>query len=209
MDVQAEQMMPMELDGHHSELAVDPSWADACLTCGTCASACPIAGVDGLDPRKIVRMAVLGMDKELVDTQWPWKCTMCGKCEVSCPAGIQITALMRKLRGTRDRDKVPGPIHKGVAMCLERGNNLGIPKDDFVFLCEELGADGRLLSRIRYAHDVHGARVLVTVNSRSLCRAGRYEYWWKIFYAAGESWTIPSENWKASAGACSRVTMPP
>jgi len=35
---------------------------------------------------------------------------------------------MRKLRGLRDRDKVPGPIHKGVAMCLERGNNLGIPK---------------------------------------------------------------------------------
>jgi len=50
MEARAEQQIaPMELDGHHSEIAIDPSWADACLTCGTCASACPIAGVDGLD----------------------------------------------------------------------------------------------------------------------------------------------------------------
>jgi len=199
MEASAEQMPPMVLEGHHSELAVDPSWADACLTCGTCASACPIAGVDGLDPRKIVRMAVLGMDKELIESQWPWKCTMCGKCEVSCPANIQIVALMRKIRGNRERDKVPGPIHKGVVMCLERGNNLGIPKDDFVYLCEELGEELAADSCPGFVTpiDVHGARVLVTINSKEpFAEPDDMKYWWKIFYAAGESWTIPSENWE-------------
>jgi len=199
MEASAGQMAPMVLDGHHSALAIDPSWADACLTCGTCASACPIAGVDGLDPRKIVRMAVLGMDKELVASQWPWKCTMCGKCEESCPASIQITALMRKIRGSRDRDKVPGPIHKGVVMCLERGNNLGIPKDDFVFLCEELGEElaADCCPGFVTPVDVHGARVLVTVNSKEpFAEPDDMKWWWKIFYAAGESWTIPSENWE-------------
>ena len=190
---------PLAINGFKSQLAIDPSWADSCLTCGTCASACPISGVDGLDPRKIVRMAVLGMDQELVDSTWPWKCTMCGKCEESCPANINIVALMRKIRGTRERDKVPGPIHKGVVMCLERGNNLGIPKDDFVFLCEDLGEELAEESCPGFVTplDVHGARVMVTVNSKEpFGEPEDMKWWWKIFYAAGESWTIPTENWE-------------
>jgi excisionase family DNA binding protein len=190
---------PLLINGQKSEIAIDPSWGDSCLTCGTCSSACPIAGVDSLDPRKIVRMAVLGMDKELVDSSWPWKCTMCGKCEESCPANIQIVALMRKIRGTRERAKVPGPIHKGVTMCLERGNNLGIPKDDFLFLCEDLGEElaEESCPGFKTPVDVHGARVLVTVNSKEpFAEPDDMKWWWKIFYAAGESWTIPSENWE-------------
>lgn len=190
---------PLEILGIKSDLTEDSSWADSCLTCGTCASACPISGVDGLDPRKIVRMAVLGMDRELVDSSWAWKCTMCAKCEESCPANIKITGLMRKIRGTRERDKVPGPIHKGVTMCLERGNNLGIPKDDFVFLCEDLGEElaEESCPGFQTPIDVHGARLLVTVNSKEpFAEPDDMKWWWKIFYAAGESWTISSENWE-------------
>lgn len=190
---------PFNVTGMRSQLAMEPSWADSCLTCGTCASACPISGVDGLDPRKIVRMAVLGMDKELVDSSWPWKCTMCAKCEEACPENIKIITLMRKIRGARDRDKVPGPIHKGVVMCLERGNNLGIPKEDFVFLCEDLGEEmaEEGCPGFKTPVDVHGARVLVTVNSKEpFGEPDDMKWWWKIFYAAGESWTISSENWE-------------
>jgi Fe-S oxidoreductase len=177
----------------------DTSWADTCLSCGTCASACPIAGVDGLDPRKIVRMAVLGLEEELLDTNWPWKCTMCAKCESACPAGVQLMALMRRLRGMRQRDLVPGPIHKGVVTCLERGNNLGIPKDDFLFLCEELGEEleEEGLQGFKTPIDVGGARVLVTVNSKEpFAEPDDMKYWWRIFHAVGESWTISSENWE-------------
>lgn len=188
-----------EVNGNTSTLAMEAAWADNCLTCGTCASACPISGVDGLDPRKLIRMAVYGMDDELVESQWPWKCTMCGKCEEACPANIQITALMRKIRGSRERDRVPGPIHKGVVMCLDRGNNLGIPKDDFIFLCEDLGEElaEEGCPGFQTPIDVHGARVLVTVNSKEpFAEPDDMKWWWKIFYAAGESWTIPSENWE-------------
>ena len=189
----------MDLDYKEKTIYSDAHWADTCLTCGTCASACPIAGVDGLDPRKIIRMAVLGMDEELDKTNWPWKCTMCAKCENACPAGVQIMALMRKLRGLRDRDLVPGPIHKGVVTCLERGNNLGIPKDDFIFLCEELGEElvEEGLDGFETPIDKVGARVMVTVNSKEpFAEPDDMKYWWRIFYAAGESWTIPSENWE-------------
>jgi Fe-S oxidoreductase len=144
-------------------------------------------------------MAVFGMDQELIDSTWPWKCTMCAKCEEACPANIKITALMRKIRGSRDRNLVPGPIHKGVQMCLERGNNLGIPKDDFIFLCEDLGEElaEDECPGFKTPIDVHGARVMVTVNSKEpFAEPDDMKWWWKIFYAAGESWTIPSEHWE-------------
>jgi ferredoxin len=190
---------PLHLGEAGKTLYDDPSWADACLTCGTCASACPIAGVDGLDPRKIVRMAFLGLEDELISSDWPWKCTMCAKCEEACPMDIEIVQLMRRIRSRRDRDQVPGPIHKGVVSCLERGNNLGIPKDDFLYLVEELGDElaEEGCPGFKTPIDQHGARLLVTVNSKEpFAEPDDMKWWWKIFHAAGESWTISSDNWE-------------
>ena len=181
-------------------LVPDPSWGSRCLTCGSCAGACPISGIDSMDPRKLVRMAVLGLEEELLQSMWPWKCTMCGKCEEVCPMGIEIAGLVRRIRGLRDRSRVPGPLHKGVLMCLEKGNNLGIPKEDFISLVRELSEemveDG--CSGFTMPIDVKGADLLVTVNSKEpFAEPDDMKAWWKILYAAGESWTIPSENWEA------------
>ena len=170
-----------------------------CLTCGSCASACPVSGVDGMDPRKAVRMVVLGLEQELIDSQWPWKCTLCGKCEEACPMNVEIVSTLRRVRGLRDRDKVPGPMHKGVVMCLEKGNNLGIPKEDFVFLCEDLAEEmsEECCPGFTAPIDIQGANILVTVNSKEpFAEPDDMKFWWKIFYAAGESWTIPSEYWE-------------
>jgi heterodisulfide reductase subunit C len=93
-------------------------YAELCLTCGTCAGGCPVTGVDGLDPRKVVRLAVLGLDQEIIDSKFPWVCTLCGRCEYACPMGVDLVTLLRSARGLRDRDKVPGVLHKGVEMCL-------------------------------------------------------------------------------------------
>lgn len=190
----------IDLDGRKTDtLYTDPSWADVCLTCGTCASACPIAGVDNLDPRKIVRMAMFGLEDELVASDWPWKCTMCAKCENACPMGVEIVALMRRLRSKRERNRVPGPIHKGVVTCLERGNNLGIPKDDFLFLLEDLAPElqDEGCPGFTVPVDKRGARLLVTINSKEpFAEPDDMKFWWKIFYAAGEDWTVASENWE-------------
>lgn len=179
-------------------LRPNPQWGDVCLTCGSCASACPISGVDGLDPRKAIRMAVLGLEQELIASQWPWKCTLCGKCEEACPMNVEIVSLLRRVRGLRDRSKVPGPLQAGVQICLEKGNNLGIPREDFVSLIDDMAAE---MAReecpgFRSPIDVEGANLLVTVNSKQpFAEPDDMKSWWKIFYAAGESWTIPSVNW--------------
>ncbi len=177
----------------------EPSWGSVCTTCGSCASACPISGVDGMDPRKMVRMAVLGLEQEILDSQWPWKCTMCGKCERACPQNVEIVALVHRIRSLRERPKVPGPLHKGVLMCLARGNNLGIPGKDFVAIVEELSREMAEEGCAGFTSpiDRKGANLLVTVNSKEpFAEPDDMKYWWKIFYAAGESWTIPSENWE-------------
>lgn len=193
------ELPPLVLDAREKTLYDDPAWADTCLTCGSCASACPISGVDGLDPRKIVRMAFFGLEDELIASDWPWKCTMCGRCEQVCPMDVGIVQLVRRIRSRRDREQVPGPIHRGVVTCLERGNNLGIPKEDFVLLLEEIGEElaGESCPGFRTPVDRYGARLLVTINSKEpFAEPGDMKWWWKIFYAAGESWTISADNWE-------------
>jgi len=195
-----------------SKLALQPEWADVCFTCGTCASGCPVTGVDGWDPRKAVRAALLGLEDELVASRWPWICTLCGRCQYMCPQGVQLLALLRNARTLRERDKVPGPIHKGTMMNLERGNNLGIPEFDFLFLLADLGKEMEEGSVEHHHHegetyppypgfyvpvDKEEANVICTINSKE--PFGEPEdmmFWWRIFYNAKENWTVPKQQWE-------------
>ncbi len=177
----------------------NPYWGDLCLTCGSCAAGCPLSGVDGLDPRKAVRMVVLGLENDLIDSQWPWKCTLCGRCEEACPMNMEIVGLLRHVRELRERERVPGALHKGTIMCVEKGNNMGIPREDFVRLVEELSDElaGSDCPGFKTPIDIQGANVLVSVNSKlPFAEPDHMKHLWKIFHAAKESWTIPSEGWE-------------
>lgn len=171
-----------------------------CLTCGTCVGGCPISDVvDGLDLRKAIRMCLLGLEEEVVQSKFPWVCTICGRCQHACPMGIDISAFLRALRWMRPRDQVPSVIHKGVLMDLERGNNLGIPKEIFLEILEdeakELENEG--FPGFKVPVDKEGANILVTINSKEpFAEPEDMRFWWKIFYAAKEDWTVPSYNWE-------------
>ena len=173
-------------------------YLDLCLTCGTCAGGCPVTGVDGMDMRKALRMVLLGLEQELIDSRWPWICTLCSRCESECPMGIDLVKMMRSVRARRDREKVPGVLHKGVMTCLRTGNNVGIPKDDFLMLLEDLEEElGEELPGFKVPIDQKGARILVTINSKEpFAEPEDMFFWWKIFYAAKESWTVTSDNWE-------------
>lgn len=173
-------------------------FADLCLTCGTCAGGCPVTGVDGMDVRKAVRLTLLGMDQEVIDSRFPWICTLCGRCEHACPMGIDLVAMLRSARTHRERGKVPGVLHKGVAMCLKTGNNVGIPKEDFLFLLEDVGAElAEEIPGFEVPIDKKGAKYLFTINSKEpFAEPEDMFYWWRILSAADESWTVASENWE-------------
>ncbi len=173
-----------------------------CVTCGMCSSSCPVSGVDGFDPGKLVRMVSLGLQEKVVDSRWPWICTMCGKCEYLCPMDIDIPGIVRNVRGLCDREKVPGILHKGLAVAIKTGNNLGAPKDDFVFIVEDVGeelAEEPGFEGFEVPVDKEGANILTTVHNKLVnTHTEDLKHWWKIFYAAGEDWTVPSDNWEGT-----------
>jgi ferredoxin len=190
---------PLIVNKKNRKLAIDAKMADVCFTCGTCAGGCPATGLDGYDPRKAIRMAALGLDDELFASRWPWICTLCGRCENQCPMGVNLMKTFRKARTLRDRDKVPGPIHKGTMMNLQRGNNLGIPRDDFLMLLADVGQElaNDECPGFYVPVDKKGANVITTINSKEpFGEPDDMKFWWKIFYAAKEDWTVSSTNWE-------------
>lgn len=180
-----------------------PYSQDVCLTCGLCASVCPAAGIDGYDPRKIVRLVTLGMESEAVAARWPWICTMCAKCEYLCPMDIDIPNLMRGIRSLRKREQVPGILHKGVEAAMRTGNNLGLPTDDFVFIVEDVAEEIAAepgFEDFKVPIDKHGARLMATIHNKLVnTHTEDLKHWWKIFYAAGEDWTITSKAWEGTS----------
>jgi len=176
---------------------------DFCVTCGLCASSCPASGIDGFDPRMLIRMVSLGLVEELVDARWPWVCTMCGKCENVCPMQIEIPDVVRKIRSKREREKVPGILHKGLVAALETGNNLRLPKEDFMFIIEDVAeevAEEPGFEGFTAPIDKKGANILTTIHNKLVnTHTEDLKHWWKIFHAAKEDWTVTSENWEGTS----------
>jgi len=145
-----------------------------------------------------VRLALLGMDQEVIDSKFPWVCTLCGRCEHACPMNIDLLALLRSARTHRERDKVPGVLHKGVLMCLKSGNNVGIPTEDFLGLLEDVGMElAEELPGFKVPIDQKGAKYLFTINSKEpFAEPEDMFFWWRILHAAKESWTVTSKNWE-------------
>jgi heterodisulfide reductase subunit C len=180
-----------------------PCAQDTCLTCALCSSVCPVSGVDDFDPRKVVRLTTLGLKESLVDARWPWICTLCGKCEQMCPMDINIPDIMRTIRSLREKDKVPGILHKGLEAALETGNNLRLPKEDFVFILEDVAeeiAEEPGFEDFKVPIDKEGANLLTTIHNKLVnTHTDDLKHWWKIFHAAQEDWTVPSDNWEGTS----------
>ncbi|MCG8566410.1 MAG: 4Fe-4S dicluster domain-containing protein, partial [Desulfobacterales bacterium] len=98
------------LDREIKELVLDKvpqGHFDLCLTCGTCTGGCPASEQLDMDPRRLIRMLVLGLDEEIVNSDWKWVCSMCGRCKLACPMDVDIPKLVFHLRNQVPRDKRP------------------------------------------------------------------------------------------------------
>lgn len=82
-----------------------------CFNCTGCACGCPVAEVDPtFNPRKIIRMGILGMKDELLASESFWKCVSCYTCFARCPQDVRITEVLYALKNMAVREAEKGNI---------------------------------------------------------------------------------------------------
>ncbi len=69
-----------------------------CYHCGNCTAICPLTRDDSLFPRRGIRLAQMGLKKQLASSVEPWLCYYCGECSETCPRNANPGELMMVLR---------------------------------------------------------------------------------------------------------------
>jgi len=115
-----------DLDHHFKdEIAKEPGGEHItrCFSCGTCTAGCPVREVtDRYNPRKIIRMALLGMRKAVLSSDFIWLCSACHTCYERCPQDVRITDLMTAIKNIAVRDGyTPPPFVLQVSLLKEHG----------------------------------------------------------------------------------------
>jgi len=97
-----------ELDPHFKFLIAKELGGEnikRCFSCGTCTAGCPVREVtDRYNPRRIIRMALLGMKKEVLSSQFIWLCSSCYTCYERCPQDVRIPELMNAIKNIAVRE---------------------------------------------------------------------------------------------------------
>ena len=70
-----------------------------CFNCGICTVSCPVRRVDdSYNPRRIIRMVLYGMKKEVLSSEAIWKCAHCLTCYERCPQDVKFAEVIEALR---------------------------------------------------------------------------------------------------------------
>jgi len=175
-----------------------------CLTCGACSSGCPATGLAGMDPRKFLRMAALGMDDEILKSDWVWMCTGCQRCVHVCPMEINIPQLVYYARQSWPRETRPKGILGSCDMALKNDScsAMGTPEDDFVFVVEDVLEEYQEaqpeFADMEAPIDKEGAYFFLNQNSREpVTEPDEMVPLWKILHLVGADWTYGSKGWAA------------
>lgn len=70
----------------------------ACFSCGNCTAICPLADNDATFPRRVIRLAQVGLKDELLSSKELWTCYHCGLCSDSCPTDADPGEFMATAR---------------------------------------------------------------------------------------------------------------
>jgi len=184
------------------ELLPEEGNLNLCLTCGACSSGCPATGLDGMDPRKFLRLAALGLDEEVTSTPWVWHCTMCQRCIYACPMKIDIPRLVYFTRQAWPREERPNGLINSCDMALRNDScsAMGASPEDFQFVVEDILEEYREaqpeFSDMEAPIDKEGADFFLNQNSREpVTEPDEMVPLWKILHKAGINWTYGSKGW--------------
>ncbi|MEE8323312.1 MAG: 4Fe-4S dicluster domain-containing protein [Candidatus Bathyarchaeia archaeon] len=95
-----------------------------CFQCGTCNVGCPVREInEKYNPRKIIRMVILGMKDRVLSSEFIWLCSLCFICQERCPQDVRIPEVMDAIKNMAVRE---GYIHSTFAKQAETIGKLGI-----------------------------------------------------------------------------------
>lgn len=87
-----------------------------CFSCGTCVASCTVSDCDtSFDPRKIIRMILLGMKEQLFKSNFMWLCTGCHICTDRCPQGVKISEIMTIIKNMAVAEGIIHPAYQAQA----------------------------------------------------------------------------------------------
>ena len=102
-----------------------------CFQCGVCTASCPVREIEAnFNPRKIMKLAKLGLKEEVFKSDFIWLCSMCFMCHERCPQDVRPPDVMTVLRNMAAKEgKAPSNLIKVLKALEENGRVYAI--DDF------------------------------------------------------------------------------
>ncbi len=71
----------------------------SCFSCAACTARCPVtAQRPDYDPRRLIRLTLLGRREEVLSSPLLWLCASCYTCQEVCPQGVRFTDLCTALK---------------------------------------------------------------------------------------------------------------
>ena len=111
--------------GFRNEIVAEPGGKRfmRCFSCGTCVAGCPVAGMtEDYNPRRIVRMALLGMRQQVLTSKFVWLCSTCYTCYERCPQDVHVPELMNAIRNIAVREgHVPAAFRQQAELLRDHG----------------------------------------------------------------------------------------
>jgi heterodisulfide reductase subunit C len=94
-----------------------------CFGCSDCAASCPVRYLDErYNPRKIIRLTLLGLKKEVLSSPSLWLCAHCHACTERCPQGIKVAEVINAIKNYAVKQ---GYCPEGLKVQLNLLNNAG------------------------------------------------------------------------------------
>jgi heterodisulfide reductase subunit C len=87
--------------GFKQEIARQPGGEglQTCFACAACSARCPVGGLKPeYDPRRLLRLAVLGRREEVLSSPLIWLCCSCQNCSEVCPQDVRCSDVLTAIK---------------------------------------------------------------------------------------------------------------